>query len=249
MAINITLNKYDSNFFDRNIADASYSGKHLSLKTLSALMKDALKKARGMECQYLLFKIDEKQRFLSLALKKNNFRKCGELVDFCVNLKRIRSSLNLPKGIKMQRAGARATNAISEISKDAYRRSRLYKMPYTTKAKIDRYHSQWARNLIKGPGSFAMVAKNGHEVLGYVALRTDKLKKSCRIVLIAVKKNRRGRGVATALICGALERTKSEFNKLYVKTQADNYPAVNLYKKLGFNKCQHQYIYHNILRR
>ncbi|WP_457549079.1 ribosomal protein S18-alanine N-acetyltransferase [Archaeoglobus sp.] len=83
-------------------------------------------------------------------------------------------------------------------------------------------------------GSDLLVADIGGKVVGYVAVM-DIDRETSKIVSLAVKKEFRRKGIGFKLLSTAIERCKERRKKkVLLEVRVSNYPAQNLYKKIGF---------------
>ncbi len=83
-------------------------------------------------------------------------------------------------------------------------------------------------------GSDLLVADIGGKVVGYIAVM-DMDRETSKIVSLAVKKEFRRRGIDTKLLSTAIERCRERGKKrVMLEVRVSNYPAQNLYKKIGF---------------
>ena len=94
------------------------------------------------------------------------------------------------------------------------------------------------------PETFIVADENG-EVVGYIMCRIEVglsnfglggLVKKGHVVSVAVLPEHRRRGVAEAIIKKTMENMQSMCNvkQCYLEVRITNEPAINLYKKLGF---------------
>ena len=94
------------------------------------------------------------------------------------------------------------------------------------------------------PETFIVAEENG-EVVGYIMCRIEVglsnfglggLVKKGHIVSIAVLPEHRRKGVAEAIIRKTMENMQTMYNakQCYLEVRMTNEPAINLYKKLGF---------------
>ncbi len=94
-------------------------------------------------------------------------------------------------------------------------------------------HKPW------GADDFAELKKSGCEIVasdnGFIVWRT--VLDEAEIITIGVHPNARGTGIAIALL-GIMENEikKSGVKKIFLEASAENIPAINLYKKCGFNQ-------------
>ena len=83
-------------------------------------------------------------------------------------------------------------------------------------------------------GSDLLVADIGGKVVGYVAVM-DIDRETSKIVSLAVKKEFRRKGIGYKLLSTDIERCKERGKKkVMLEVRISNYPAQNLYKKIGF---------------
>ncbi len=93
-----------------------------------------------------------------------------------------------------------------------------------------------------------LVAEESSRIVGYIMCRIESgfcyLRRGwCRlghIISIAVHPNFRRKGIGTSLMLEALKRLKEIYNakEAYLEVRVSNYPAINLYEKLGFKKVK-----------
>lgn len=94
-------------------------------------------------------------------------------------------------------------------------------------------HKPW------GADDFAELKKSGCEIVasenGFIVWRT--VLDEAEIITIGVHPDARGTGIAIALL-GIMENEikKSGVKKIFLEASAENIPAINLYKKCGFNQ-------------
>jgi ribosomal-protein-alanine N-acetyltransferase len=106
----------------------------------------------------------------------------------------------------------------------------------------------------KYPETF-LVADTSDEVQGYIMCRierswskTGRLRpvKLCHIVSVAVMEKYRRQGIATSLIVEAMKNGRDSYGTTegYLEVRASNKPAINLYKKLGFDQVKRNFGYY-----
>lgn len=94
-------------------------------------------------------------------------------------------------------------------------------------------HKPW------GADDFAELKKSGCEIVasdnGFIVWRT--VLDEAEIITIGVHPDARGTGIAIALL-GIMESEikKVDVKKIFLEVSAENTPAINLYKKCGFNQ-------------
>ncbi|MCC8196705.1 MAG: ribosomal protein S18-alanine N-acetyltransferase [Ruminococcus sp.] len=79
-------------------------------------------------------------------------------------------------------------------------------------------------------GFISLVAVDSGEVVGYIA--ASEILDEQYLDSLAVRADYRGQGIATALMKSAFDTEKT----VYLEVRESNLPAINLYKKLGFEE-------------
>ena len=82
---------------------------------------------------------------------------------------------------------------------------------------------------LKNPCSHFYIARAGEDVCGYIGIQI--FSGEGYVTNVATLPQFRKQGIARALICAALE---NEMEFLTLEVRQSNYPAISLYKKLGF---------------
>ena len=94
------------------------------------------------------------------------------------------------------------------------------------------------------PESFLVACNDTGKVVGYIMWRVErtpaihslKLINKGHLVSIAVLKNYRRLGVASALLVNSMKNIKKhKINEFVLEVRVSNYTAINLYKKYNFN--------------
>jgi len=89
-----------------------------------------------------------------------------------------------------------------------------------------------------------IIAEGDEEIVGYImcrietglpTFRTFEIPKKGHIISVAVLPQHRNKGIGYALVGSALEAmTNHKAKECYLEVRASNLPAINLYRKLGF---------------
>ncbi len=106
-------------------------------------------------------------------------------------------------------------------------------------------YKQWIYNAVNDKkNSKVFIYKQDTEILGFVSLE----KKSAHlsdIGLVSVDKNSRGKSIGSKLITFTENKAlENNTRNIQVVTQQNNLPAVNLYRKCGYNLKNKEYVYH-----
>lgn len=113
------------------------------------------------------------------------------------------------------------------------------------KNEYESLYKQWIYNSVyKNKAMDIIIYEENSIILGFTTLE-KKTNDLLDISLVAVDENARGKNIGTKLINYTINHgSKRGFNKIQVVTQQNNLPAVNLYKKCGFEIIKKEYIYH-----
>lgn len=107
----------------------------------------------------------------------------------------------------------------------------------------------WNSNLLKeelqNENSRYIVAIKENEILGFAGIKYN-FDNFVEIMNIVTKKNQRRNGIGVILLKNIIEISK-EFNvkKISLEVDEKNFPAINLYRKLGFNSVGRRKKYYN----
>ncbi len=123
--------------------------------------------------------------------------------------------------------------ALQAIAADSFVFSRFAADPFFTPEQVRAFHRQWITNLCAGLADVVLVFEAEGEVVGFVSCA--RAGGEGRIPLIATHARLRRAGVGRALVTAALHWfAAAGVPAVHVKTQAQNYPALALYHRLGF---------------
>lgn len=130
--------------------------------------------------------------------------------------------------------------ALQEFSAEAFSQSRLFVDPDLPREKTKLLQQKWLENDCAGRAAKVYVAQLDGRPVGYIACLLHEAVPergigSCGdIDLVAVSPRARGRGIGMALVREALVWFGSRTERVIVKTQLTNYPAIGLYQRAGF---------------
>lgn len=239
MPFKLKLDRYDSKFFNSNIARCEISA--TDRKSLQSI-PELLVEAKGKRAAFLVIKLKNPKRSSVGNIVSPGFKRCGESVDMrlAVASKPKRST---PDRYNVRPARKDDMRAVCDIAKDAFRLSYLYKCGFGKRDAVDRYHAVWVKNLMNDKNTKVFVTEKNKRIAGFLGLWSDKANMCARITLIAVNKRCRGRGIGRVLVSESVEYARGKLKTVFVKTQANNKRAVSLYKKLGFKPVLHDKIF------
>jgi ribosomal protein S18 acetylase RimI-like enzyme len=135
------------------------------------------------------------------------------------------------------------TDAVASIAERSFSFDRFHRDPAVSAATANALKRAWARSFFEGGrGDWMVTARVNSVVAGFLQLiKTGDGK--LVIDLIAVDRERRGHGLARAMIAYASIHCDPSL-ALVVGTQVSNIPSVRLYESMGFRLERAQYVYH-----
>ena len=131
--------------------------------------------------------------------------------------------------------------AVIDITNATLHVSHLHADPRLPREATQALYAAWARNDLAGRGARTLLARDGGDVIGYLAVVVRDA--TAIIDLIAVRPAWHGRGVGSALITSFAAWVREQGLAATVGTQAEN-PALRLYARCGFVATQTQLTYH-----
>jgi len=122
-------------------------------------------------------------------------------------------------------------NTLMDIARNSFFFNRPYNDPFIPKEKADELYARWIENSVKGKvADSVLVYKEKDTILGFITMQ-----KKGHIPLIAVDKEKRGKGIAKKLLNAALQKIEEWFvEEVEIETQIQNIPALRAYQASGF---------------
>jgi ribosomal protein S18 acetylase RimI-like enzyme len=116
----------------------------------------------------------------------------------------------------------------------------FYKSPYLDNLLCDYFYKGWILKNVKGRTNENYIVTYEKEIIGFIFGNKDG--RNIDIDLIWVSENFRKAGIGKFLILSLIKNSRC--NEITVKTQINNYPAVKLYTKIGFNVIEVFSVFH-----
>jgi len=133
---------------------------------------------------------------------------------------------------------------VTEIASKCFTYSRFHLDPHIPNSIANQIKASWAKNYFKGErGDWMVVAVVNGKVVGFLQLLLSN-ENHLIIDLLAVAPTYRGQGLGRAMIDYAACNCLPSLQKIQVGTQIVNTPALNLYRSMGFEFEQAEYILH-----
>jgi [ribosomal protein S18]-alanine N-acetyltransferase len=101
----------------------------------------------------------------------------------------------------------------------------------------DSYREEFFRKLCEDHHDLLFVARYGREIAGYVM--GEQLQDRAEVISLAVNHEYRGRGIGRQLMHAVLMALRKHGEqRVFLMVRADNQPAINLYRSLGFRRVR-----------
>lgn len=108
---------------------------------------------------------------------------------------------------------------------------------YLASTVSDGFEDGWNFSMLcqayKGGNFFGFIATEGDRPIGYITYTISM--DFADIQSVFVEEDERKKGVASLLMNAVLEDLKGRAQKVLLEVREGNFPAINLYKKYGFN--------------
>ena len=165
------------------------------------------------------------------------------LVDINVQLTRLAAPLDLPTD-RCRFANSDDEMAVRSIAAQAISKSRFHLDPHIPNPSACNLKEAWVGNFFKGKrGDWMVVAEEEGRVCGFCQVLA-RGKDSIVIDLIAVTKDRQGRGVGASMMSFASQACLGHPAKMIVGTQLANLSSLAFYHRLGFKISGANYVLH-----
>ena len=242
---------WDSAFFNRKMGELVIPSNE------PTKIEGAIRKAQEHGFQYLTCRIENQDTSFIRLLESLGFYLSDIGVTSAIETDKFLSNPPIPpfgkggrrgilKGVResIKVATYKDIPMLKRMIKALFLESRFYNDPFFSKQEADKLYQAWIENSVKG--LVADVVFCIHHT-GFVTCRKAG-QGSGEIVLIGIKRGRRGKGFGTALVGQAMEWFKAQGIKtVSVRTQLKNLNAVNFYLRLGFSIKEYDLVFGNIL--
>jgi len=226
---------FDTEFFDDKtvklidiVIDKKLSREEIIRNTkliLDFFIKE-MKNTKFIQC-----KLDSRKTVISQVLQDYGFKIVSQDITF---IRETTNISNIEHDYSVSSCTEKDVESLYKISKEAYTTTRFHNDVNIPKELADEMQATWIKNCYKeNLADEIIVVKKDKDICGYVACKKNS--KIARIVLIAVDKNFRGKGIGSILIQECLKWCKKNQCKfLAAGTQLNNEIAIQFYQKIGF---------------
>lgn len=219
--------KWDSEILERRTTKIISFKSQGTIKERRKLVKKLLKGFLDEKIAYATYRLNASDFLTIHALEEEGFRLVDGLI--CLELELNASFKGIPNNIRP--AVKEDAEKLQNLAHNAFSQTRFYNDPQVKKYQADRIYSEWIKNSINGPmANKVFVFKEKGNALGFITL-----KKNGNIVLIAVDKRQRGKGIGKSLVQAAINQfLKWSLKKSTIETQMTNMSALRTYQSCGY---------------
>ena len=256
--------KWDSGHFQRKMGliDLKTIANSTRGKLLASnmLLTKVLNEAENRKFNHLTVKLDN-----ALIEEINTFERFGfsykaNLISYLIVLKDLEFKYSAPDVI-VGHAKKKEAREIEKIAHDSFSQrstwlDRFHADMNLPKKKSDELYVKWIRNCLKGKeADFTLVARLKNKIVGFISAKMDKdIKKYlgykvATILLNAVDKNFRGRGIYKHMVNSLLSELKSEgYDAVIITTQLTVKAVAKTWVGIGANIFSSRVVFHKTLR-
>ena len=149
--------------------------------------------------------------------------------------------------LQVREAQGKDENKIENLARVSFRMSHFHSDPNIPYELSDELYAKWIISILNDPSSKVFVAEDEDGVCGFITCSIRSLIDGTSygiIDLVAVDRDKRGRGIGKLLLSKALEWFSSHVSSVFVGTQASNIPAIRLYEGMGFKLVESEATFH-----
>ena len=232
---------WDSDFFGgsfgvvEGVEPVEGAGRAAAVEALLAALLD---EARVERYDHLILRVPGDDAAMVHGAERAGLRLVDVGVDFVYHFDHeVRRPRPSPPGVRPWQESDLA--ALQEMAGTVFTYSRFGADPHFTPEQEEAFHRKWITNLCNGLAREVLVYETDGAVAGFISCAVNG--DEGRVPLVASAATHRRRGAGRAMIDGTLDWFRmAGVRAVFVKTQAGNVPAVNLYERAGFvlDRCE-----------
>jgi ribosomal protein S18 acetylase RimI-like enzyme len=159
-------------------------------------------------------------------------------------------TLPSPEGIEMGPMRDGDIEGLATIATDTHDTNHFFNDPSLGAENARRLFAEWVRRCCRGLARHVFVVRHRDEPVAFVTyLGADSLKKHLALNLIVLDfivthRSWQGKGIAPWLLSESLNALDGRYDWVELRTSFNNYPALSLYHRLGFDTIASDVILH-----
>jgi len=201
-----------------------------------------MKEMKKHKIKFIQCKLDSRNIYVAQVLEELGFMLASVDINFIRDLGSIENKKNKENIYSVSSCNDKDIDCLYEMSKTAYTTTRFHNDPKITKEQADEMQALWIKNCYyQKLADNIITVRKGNDILGFAAIEILKgmsfpnNMKIANIILIAVDKKFKGKGVGSILIGASSDWAKSNgCSFLAAGTQIINNASVKFYQKNGF---------------
>jgi GNAT superfamily N-acetyltransferase len=201
-----------------------------------------MKEMKKNKVKFIQCKLDSRNIYVAQVLEELGFMLASVDINFIKDLASIDNKKNKEHSYSVSSCNDQDIDYLNEMSKKAYSTTRFHNDPKITKKQADEMQALWAKNCYyQKLADNIIIVRKGNDILGFAAIEILKgisfpdNMKIANIILIAVDKKFKGKGVGRVLIQESSDWAKTNgCSFLSAGTQIINNASVKFYQKNGF---------------
>lgn len=189
------------------------------------LAKTIIEDFKKRKLEYVTTRIKASDFSTIHALESQGFRLVDGYLILEANVGNEKSSENIREGT------LKDLESLQGIAGSSFSQTRFYNDPQIKKYQADKIYSEWIKNsVLKKNADLVLVWTENSRICGFTTIR-----KNGNIVLIAVSREKQGRGIGKLLVKAALKKFSEWGVKTSsIETQMTNISALRTYMSCGY---------------
>ncbi|MSU26091.1 MAG: GNAT family N-acetyltransferase [Candidatus Levybacteria bacterium] len=219
------FDSFDSEILEKKTAKILTFSPNNNEDDMRALGQELVDSLLKENVEYVIYKIAPTNFSTIHLLEDLGFR----IIDG--SLKLISTDLDGQENKNITTAHSEDLISLQKLASESFSQTRYYNDPLVSKDNANKIYREWIKNSLSGEAAdMVLIWKEADSVCGFLTLD-----KNGRIILIAVDKNQRGKGIGKALVKSALAQFKKwGITESTIETQMTNMLALKTYHSCGF---------------
>ncbi|MBD3859035.1 GNAT family N-acetyltransferase [Bacillus sp. 28A-2] len=234
--------KWESGIYGQHIFHVKYVEAE-SVLLFKELMERFINWMRTEKCDFFFLRLD------AADVQKNHIAQKLSHVYYVGGLTRLEAPparIDMPSGhdVVIDEPDEKEYDSVVSLGHQAFMKSRYALDPFLDQRLVQHFYQEWLRNNLYGRADINLVAKMNGEVVGMIQGKA--IDNKMAIELFAIRSDIQGKGIGKKLFS---EMMKVSYDRQYsfisAGTQLHNFPAIQLYEKMGF-RTKNTFLYYHV---